>query len=132
MKSKIIILGVIVAALGIFSVSTTRAQSMDLPVSIIPAQKNMIKVIYNNPSDRQVEVKFSDENGVIKKDRISGDAFAQGFAKKYKVQRNSDDTFWVEITNQDMSATYKVTSTRKGLWSAELEQTTFHPVVATR
>lgn len=133
MKTKTLLFGVLVAVVSMISLGKAQAQLAILPpVKIVPAQKNMIKVIYTNPSEQQVEVKFVDDNGLIKRDKINGQTFGHGFAKKYKVQRNSDDSFWVQINSQDMSVTYKMTSTRNGLWSAELENTTYHPVMASK
>jgi len=130
MKTKTILLGVVIAAISLLSINQASAQNEAIQAKVLPSQKGMIKVIYSNPTEEPVEIKFSDRDGIIKKDKISGESFDNGFAKRYKIKRQSGDAFWVEINSQDVSVTYKMTSTRNGLWSAELEKTTHHPVVA--
>lgn len=132
MNTKTIILGVVVAALSLFTLNAS-AQAPDLaPAKVVSAKNDMIKLIYSHPAESSVEVKFLDSDGLIKRERIKAQSFEKGFAKTYKVERLSDDDFWVEIKSQDMTVTYKMTSTQKGIWSAELEKSTYHPVVASR
>jgi hypothetical protein len=133
MKTKIIIAGVIVAAISTMTLRNAQAQEQKAPlVKIIPtAQKDVIKVIYGYPLQETVEVKFTNREGVIQADKIFGKEFEGGFSKKYDVERMDGQTFWVEVSNNALSVNYKLTSHKNGRWSAQLEKTTYnHPIVA--
>lgn len=133
MKSKTIIFGLAVAILSIITLTQTNAQLLDqTAVTVIPdAKQDMIKVIYNYDSEETVEVKFTDADGIILKDKIKGNSFDGGFTKKYKVQRQRGDEFWVVVTNPELSVTYKVT-TQNGKWVTQFEKATQYRVVASR
>ena len=73
MKTKIIIAGVIVAAVSVMTLRNAQAQDQQDPsVKIIPTtQKDVIKVIYAYNSAEAVNVKFSNREEVLKTDKIS-------------------------------------------------------------
>lgn len=133
MRTKTIILGMIVAALSIISLNVSKAQTAEFPpVKILPADKDMIKLIFETETGQQVNVKFLDNKGTIARDRIKSKSFDGGFAKRYKVERNSDDTFWIEVKSQELVVTYKMTGSKDGKWMPELESTAYQPVVASK
>jgi hypothetical protein len=132
MKTKIIIAGVIVAAVSVMTLRNAQAQDQQDPsVKIIPTtQKNVIKVIYVYNSAEAVNVKFSNREEVLKTDKISSKDFEGGFSKKYNVEQMDGKPFWVEISNSALSVTYRMKS-QNGKWSAQLEKTTYtNPIVA--
>ncbi|MCB0488440.1 MAG: hypothetical protein KDC99_08180 [Cyclobacteriaceae bacterium] len=133
MRTKTIILGMVVAALSIISLNVSNAQTAEFPpVKILPAERDMIKLIFETETDQQVNVKFLDSKGMIARDRIKSKSFDGGFAKRYKVQRNMNDTFWIEVKSQELVVTYKVTGSKDGKWMPELESTAYQPVVASK
>jgi hypothetical protein len=132
MKTKIIIAGVIVAAVSVMTLRNAQAQDQQDPsVKIIPTtQKDVIKVIYAYNSAEAVNVKFSNREEVLKTDKISSKDFESGFSKKYNVEQMDGKPFWVEISNSALSVTYRMKS-QNGKWSAQLEKTTYiNPIVA--
>ncbi len=132
MKTKIIIAGVIVAAISVMTLRNAQAQNQQEPfVKIIPtAQKDIIKVIFAYNSEEAVSVKFSNRDEVLKTDKVSPKDFEGGFSKKYNVEKMDDKPFWVEISNSALSVTYKMKS-QNGKWLAQLEKTTYtNPIVA--
>jgi hypothetical protein len=135
MKTRTIVLGVVVAVISTLSVSRARAQGVEQPaVKVIPTgEKDVIKLIYGYDSQQSVDVKFMDANGIIGNDKIKGKSFEGGFSKKYKVTRESGDAFWVEVTSPELSVIYKMTAAANGKWAAQLEKTTYnYAVVASR
>jgi hypothetical protein len=132
MKNKTILIGMMVAAICAFTLVQSKAQTFDpLGVKILPTDRqDMIKVIYANDNNSEVEIKFHDASGLIKKDKIEANSFEKGFAKKYKVKRQPADEFWLEVNNPEMTAIYKMKTNKDGKWIAELEQTTSHKMVA--
>jgi hypothetical protein len=135
MKTKIILAGVLVAAISTLSLSSSVAQSIEQPqVKIVPAKTDdQIKVIYHYSSTDLVEIKFMDETGLFSTDKIKGNSYTQGFMRTYNVKRSHTEPFWVEVSSPELTATYKLTSDKNGRWISQLEKTTFnYAVVASR
>lgn len=130
MKTRILLTGVITALTAFFSVT---AQSNDPAVKILPAaEQGILKVVYAHDSRNPVVVKFIDESGLLKTDRISAGSFNHGFLKKYDVSRIQSRSFWVEVSSGDLTVRYKLINDEKGRLVPYLEQTTYnHPMVAT-
>jgi hypothetical protein len=133
MKTKAIICGVVVAAISTFVMSQAHAQVQDIPaVKIISTdQTDVIKVIYAYSTNSPVTVKFLNSEGIAYEERLSGRDVEKGFSKKYDVEKMKGDDLWVEINGQEISATFRMTSTKNGKWSAQLEKVTHNfPVLA--
>lgn len=135
MKTKAILLGVVVAALSALTLSEAKAQSTEQPaVRVVSSnQDNIIKLIYGYDSEKAVEVKFLDGTGMIASDRIQGKSFDKGFIKKYKVERAKGSDFWVEVTSTELSVTYRMSKGEDGKWASQLEKATYnYPAVASK
>jgi hypothetical protein len=132
MKTKTIILGVVVAAISTFTISKAKAQAQEPAVKIISTiDHDVIKVIYGYDTNEAVEVKFINADGIVKTDKINGKAFSGGFLKKYNVEKMQGGAFWVEVESPELTVTYKMTTAKNGKWSAQLEKTTYnYPIVA--
>ena len=130
MKTLIILIGMVIALTASVAVF---AQSNEPGINIWPAaEKGMLKVVYIHDSQNPVVVKFIDENGVLKTDRIKAGTFNRGFLKKYDVSRIRARHFWVEVSSGDLTVRYKLVNDQKGRLVPCLEQTTHrHPLVAT-
>jgi hypothetical protein len=133
MKTRILVAGVVVAAISAFTLTSAKAQSQP-SVKVVPAmEKNTIKLIYGYDTNETVQVNFLDNDGLISSERIKGKNFDNGFVKKYKIQRNQYDAFWVEVKNDEMTVTYKVIAPKDGKWLAQLEKATYnYQAVASR
>ncbi len=132
MKTKTIILGVVVAAISTFTISKAKAQAQEPAVKIVSTiDHDVIKVIYGYDTNEVVEVKFINADGIVKTDKINGKHFSGGFLKKYNVEKMQGGAFWVEVESPELSVTYKMTTAKNGKWSAQLEKTTYnYPIVA--
>lgn len=131
MKTRILLAGVAVAAISAFSL-TAKAQEQPL-VKIVPGTERTIKLIFEHQPKNNVSVKFSDADGLISADKINASSYDRGFIKKYQVNRNKADAFWVHVTSKDMDLTYKLTAEREGQWTAQLEKATYnYQTVASR
>jgi hypothetical protein len=73
-----------------------------------------------------------DADGLILKDRIKGDTFDGGFAKKYEVNRSQSDEFWLEVSNPEFSVTYMLTTDKDGRWIAAFQKATQQRTLASR
>ncbi len=131
MKTKTIILGVVVAAISSFTISKAKAQVQEPAVKIVSTtDHDLIKVIYGYDTNEAVEVKFITADGIVKTDKIYGKSFSGGFLKKYNVEKMQGG-FWVEVESPELTVTYKMTTAKNGKWSAQLEKTTYnYPIVA--
>jgi hypothetical protein len=132
MKTKTIIFGVVIAVISTLTISKGNAQAQEPAVKIVSTiQPDVIKVIYGYDSRESVEVKFTNAEGLLTTDKISGKDFKGGFLKKYNVQAMSGNAFWIDVTSPELSVTFKMTTGKNGKWSAQLEKTTyFNPIVA--
>lgn len=127
------IAGVLVAIVASLSVNQAAAQTAAPAVKVIPtSNKDVIKLIYGYDAE-QVDIKFSDASGIITSDRVKGKNFEGGFNKKYRVERNTNNDFWIEVSSADLAVTYRMTAGANGKWTAQLEKTTYnYPVVASK
>lgn len=134
MKNRTLIFGLIVAAICAFTVNQSQAQTIDpLGIKVLPtSRQNEIKLIYVTENETPVDIKFLDENGIIKEDKIKAGSFNKGFAKNYKVDRLHIDEFWVQVNNSEMSVTYKVTTDETGKWLAHVENSSNNLRVASK
>ncbi len=133
MKTKTLILGVVIAIISAFTVSHAKAQDGQLPaVKIIPTDEvDVVKIIYAYDSRESVTVSFLDEDGIFFEDRIQGENLANGFIKKYKLSPIYGREVRVELSSLDLTVTYRLRVTKNGTWSAQLHTTTYnYPVVA--
>lgn len=134
MKTKAILLGVVVAALSAMTLSEAKAQSTEQPsIRVVSSnQDDIIKLIYGYDSEK-VEVKFLDGAGLIASDKIQGKTFDKGFIKKYKVNRTKGGDFWVEVKSAELLVTYRMRKGENGQWAAQLEKATYnYPAVASK
>lgn len=130
MKTILLLAGMLIALTASFAVF---AQSTDPAVKILPAaEQGTLKVVYAHNSRNNVVVKFIDENGLLKTDRIKAGSFNNGFLKKYDVRHIQSRNFWVEVSSGDLTVRYKLIHDNTGKLVPYLEQTTYnHPMVAT-
>lgn len=126
MKTKAIICGVVVAAISTLVMSQAHAQVQDIPaVKIISTdQTDVIKVIYAYNTKSPVKVKFLNSEGVAYEERLSGRDVEKGFSKKYDVEKMKGDDLWVEVDGQEISAVFKMSPSKNGKWTAQLEKVT--------
>ncbi|MFM7430505.1 MAG: hypothetical protein ACKO1F_11465, partial [Flammeovirgaceae bacterium] len=81
MKTRILVAGVVVAAISAFSL-TAKAQGQPA-IKVVPGmEKNTVKLIYGYDKNETVEVSFLDKTGTISTERIKAKNFNRGFIKK--------------------------------------------------
>jgi hypothetical protein len=132
MKTRILVAGVVVAAISAFSL-TAKAQGQPA-IKVVPGmEKNTVKLIYGYDQNETVEVSFLDKTGTISTERIKAKNFNRGFIKKYKIQRDQYDALWIEVKSNEVAVTYKLIAPTDGKWMAQLEKATYnYPTVALR
>jgi hypothetical protein len=133
MKTKMLILGVMVAAISSMMVSRVQAQENPLPaVKIISTDlSDEIKVIYGYDARTPVSISFSGESGVFFHDKVKGVNLEKGFSKKYKLSPTPGNEVWMEVSSNELSVMYKMVVSKDGKWVAQLEKTTYnYPIVA--
>ncbi|NOS92079.1 MAG: hypothetical protein HOP30_09170 [Cyclobacteriaceae bacterium] len=127
----IIAAGLAVVASTAFS---AQAQSELSPsIKVLPStEEGVVKILYAYETNKPVEVRFSNESGILKTDRVKPTSFAHGFIKKYDVSGIDTKKFKVEVISENVSVTYVITEskTSKG-YTPRLESTTYNqPLVA--
>ena len=133
MKTKMLILGVVIAVISAITVSRAKAQDGQLPaVKIISTDiSDVVKLIYGYDSREPVMVKFLGKDGIFFQDRVKGENLISGFSKKYKLRPTPGSDIRVEVSSNELSVTYHLTVGKNGKWTAQLETTTYnYPVVA--
>lgn len=131
MKTKLTIVAGVVTAL-ILAVVTVKAQSNEPAVKILPTTEDgVIKVLYAYSTDEFVHVSFYNEDGALGSDYVKAGNFPKGFFKKYDINNIQGNTFWIEVKAANLTATYKMTKSKKGTFMPLLEKTTYnHEVIA--
>lgn len=133
MKTKTLILGVVIAVVSALTVGHAKAQDGQLPaVKIIPTEdSDVIRLIYAYDSREPVTVAFLNEDGIFFEDKVQGENLATGFIKKYKLRPTPGHDIRVEVSSLELSVTYRLMVSKNGTWTAQLETTTYnYPVVA--
>ncbi|MFY8036300.1 MAG: hypothetical protein ACOVMQ_03980 [Cyclobacteriaceae bacterium] len=121
----------IIAAFAVIAVTaiTAQAQSELSPaIKVLPsAEEGVVKILYAYETTKPVEVRFSNESGVLKTDRVKPSSFAHGFIKKYDVSGIDTKKFKVEVISENVSVTYLITESKnsKG-FTPRLESTTYN------
>jgi len=132
MKTRNLVCGALIAAVSALAFTQTNAQTQPT-IKVLPGEKDMIKVMYAGTSNGgAVTVRFAESDGSsILSDKIKTKNFDKGFLKKYKLNRESADSFLVEVTDGDTFVRYRVFSNAINEWSAQLEKETYnYPVIA--
>jgi len=132
MKTRNLVCGALIVAVSALALVSAKAQTQPV-VKILPGStKDIIKVMYCGKPNGAVTVRFTESDGAhILSDKIKDKNFEKGFLKKYQVNREQGDFFWVEVSDQDSFVRYKVFASSLEGWSARLEKETYnYPVVA--
>ena len=132
MKTQSIIL---VVLLMIFGTAAQAQEGVEPAVRIVPMpQPGIIKVIYAYNSGQPVLVKFFDEDAVLFSDKIKATAFEKGFSRKYNVSHIAPKTFFVEVSSETLTVTYRLTKSEDGeVLTPFLENVSYQfPPVASR
>ena len=113
---------------------TAQAQTeMSPAIKVLPTNEaGVVKVLYAYETSKPVEVRFSNESGVLKRDFVKSNQFGNGFLKKYDVSAIDTRKFKVEIIAENISVIYQLTESKKGkTYTSFLESTTYkQPLVA--
>ena len=132
MKTQSIILVVLLMIFG----TAAQAQEINEPaVKIVPMpQHGILKLLYAYDLGQPVLVKFFDEEAVLFSDKIKADAFKNGFSRKYDVRQIASKTFYVEVSSETISVTYRLTRSEDGnVLTPILENASYeYPSVASR
>lgn len=133
MKTRILLAGVLIAAISTFTITSASAQEQP-EVKIIPAsEKDVIKVIYGYEANATIEVKFIDADKVVFSDKVKAKNFDQGFMRKYDIGKFDSRDLWIEVSSPELTVTYKLLPGDNGRWLAQLEKATYnYAIVAAR
>lgn len=130
MKTKLTLIAGLAIALVAAAV-TANSQSLEPAVKIIPsAQDGIFKVIYGYESEQAVQVKFFNEQGLLKLDKIKAEKFENGFVKKYDVRNVTAGDFWIEVASANLTVTYKMAEQKNRAYQPILESTTYNNALA--
>ncbi len=102
----------------------TEAQSA---VKVLPStEKGIIKILFAHEPSENVEVKFYNEDGLLKKDRIKAATFKKGFIKKYDVSAIDTRKFSIDVDSESISVTYRLVESKDGKsYTALLERASY-------
>jgi hypothetical protein len=123
----------VVMLLGV-AVTTTYAQG-DPAIRILPAiERNMLKVLYVHDNTHSVQVRFYNDDGLNSTEVIDKETFQHGFLKKYDIHRVRGKSFWIEVSDNTQTVTYKMMpADDKKTFVPYLERAVYnppHPLVA--
>ena len=87
-------------------------------VQVLPASEGILKVLYYNPSVRNVTVKIFNEDGLVFQDNVKIDKGENGFMKRYVIEDRTSSVYWVEIADEDTAYRYRVLQFSNGkMWA---------------
>ena len=122
-------------AAGVFfllTVISANAQNAGTVAKVLPTNtKGVIKLLVCDNPGKSVKVKFFGDEGLIATDDIQGKD-AQGFTKKYDLNRLAYKSFQMKIDTEYASFTYQITKDGRGVVAELRETTQTFPVLAAR
>ena len=87
-------------------------------IQVLPAQAGTLKVLYFNPTEKNVTIRMYNDNGLLFKDVVKVNKEEQGFIKRYDVSQIECQEFWVEIGDKDQASKFRIKKDAKGnLWA---------------
>lgn len=105
-KTTIFALALVVISSAAFA---TNGSTGDPVIKILPSKTaNTLKLLYVNDMDETVQVKFFDNNGLVKRDKIKGKDFEKGFVRNYDLSDLKAGIYQVEIISGGMSVKYEL------------------------
>lgn len=119
-------------AMTVCMFATTAASAQGEPAIKIYPTDDVLKVVFGYESKAPVTIDFIDNNGVLTSDRVEGIKYEKGFMKKYRIQRDSKELFWVHVRSEAVSASFKITTNSKGQYISNLETVTYNHPIAKR
>jgi hypothetical protein len=132
MKTKVMTL--MIVALGCFAINAHAQTQNDSQIKVVPTDTpGTIKMIHAGSIDKGLIVTFSNQEGEICTDRISG-SFPKGVLKRYNLSHIAGENFQMEVKSTDMTVTYRVAASKGGKkYIPTLEKVEYHPqLVASR
>jgi hypothetical protein len=126
MKIQSIISAGFIAILSMSFVAQAQTGAIEV-VKILPStEKGIIKILFAHEPSQNVEVRFYNEDGLLKKDRIKASTFKKGFIKKYDVSAIDTRKFSIDIDSESVSATYRLVESKGGKsYTALLERASY-------
>ena len=134
MKVKSIIAG-LVTVLSLAFVTSRAQQGSEPAVKILPTlQPGIVKILYAYETDKPVEVRFVDEGGLITRDKVTIEKGLHGFSKRYNIHNIDAKIFWIEISSENVSVTYRMMESKDTKsYVPFLEKATYsYPLVASK
>jgi hypothetical protein len=107
---------------------SVQAQTEMLPaIKVLPSnEKGIVKILFAYETLRNVDVKFYNEEGLLKEDRIKAGTFKKGFIKKYDVSAIDTKKFSIDVDSDNVSVTYRLIESKNGTrYTPLLEKTTY-------
>lgn len=101
------------ALLTVVSLNLTAAtnpdQQQEPVVKVLPsAEAGLVKLLYVNNEQKQVNITFYDADGMIIKDKIKAKKFEGGFVKMYDLSELDPGKYWVKIADSNTEVKYEI------------------------
>lgn len=117
MKLQAKILAILLLVVSVSAMAATEPSKTEAVAKILPSgNRDLLKLLYFNPGEKQVKIKFYGTKGTIYKEKISDSQFKDGFIKFYDVSTLEPGNYWVEIADSERKVTYNVTFTKETMW----------------
>lgn len=78
-------------------------------VKLLPADAGMIKVLYVNGHEKNINVKIFGQDGLLIKDKVKLSKGDKGFVKIYNLKELEAGSYRIEISDASMTVSYQVT-----------------------
>jgi hypothetical protein len=109
MKLTTTLLAIIISAFS-FTTKAADTENKETVVRLLPSKEaGFVKILYMNPTEKKVEIKFYGEKGLIIKEQIRSNRFKGGFIKVYDLSKLKTGDYRIEIVDAGMSITYPFT-----------------------
>ena len=127
MKKQLIFSAALIILFNAVLTSVNAQVGSEPAVKILPSiDKSIFKVLFAYSSEKSVDIKFFDENGLLGSDRIKGKNFGQGFLKKYDLSSVKSKSFNIEIASENVDVVYKMVESKDHkTFVPQLEKTTY-------
>jgi len=109
MKLSTTIFAALLTVVSLNLTAATNPKHQEPVVKILPStEAGLVKLLYVNNEERQVNITFYDVDGMIIKDKIKAKKFDGGFVKMYDLSELESGKYWVKVADSNTEVKYEI------------------------
>ena len=110
-------LKIILSAVFFTCAAVTMSAAQETAARVLPYDQDAVmKVFYYNPNAKKVEIKISDQFGLLYKETLRDNRFKKGFVKHFDLKKLKDGNYKIEFIDKYSTIAYDFSMTDSKIW----------------